>query len=145
MRVSEMEPKLWWLSGQHLLGSHKLLIKTSENQFSCGTTIFIFLSKNNQRTVKNVLFFAGSFTESAVSLSFWNTQNRKFFDSDFIFSKKKPCSSSVLTFSRTETREIQMPTKHTLKHFTQKNIDKNYKNIDKNLMTLKWNWFARWN
>jgi hypothetical protein len=29
-----------------------------------------FLNKNNQRSVKNLLFFAGSFTESAVSLSF---------------------------------------------------------------------------
>ncbi len=38
------------------------------------------INKNNQRTVKNLLFFAGSFTESAVSLSFGNNQNLKFFD-----------------------------------------------------------------
>jgi hypothetical protein len=60
-------------------------------------------------------------------LSFWNTQNRKFFDSDFFFfPENTTCSSLVLTFSRTETRENQMPTKHTLEHFTQKNIDKNW-------------------
>jgi hypothetical protein len=76
-----MEPKPWWLSGQHLLGSHNLILTKLENQFSYITTIFYFLNKNNQRTVKNLLFFAGSFTESAVSLSFGNNQNLKFFDS----------------------------------------------------------------
>jgi hypothetical protein len=44
----------------------------------------------------------------------------------FFFSKNTTCSSSVLTFSRTETRENQMPRKHTLKHFNQRNIDKNW-------------------
>jgi hypothetical protein len=82
-----MEPKPWWLSGQHLLGSHNSLLKKLENQFWYITTIFIFLNKNNQRTVKNLLFFAGSFTESAVSLSFGNDHNSKFFDSDFFFKK----------------------------------------------------------
>jgi len=38
-----------------------------------------------KETVKNLESFAGSFIESAVSLSFLNTQNHKFFDSDFIF------------------------------------------------------------
>jgi hypothetical protein len=51
---------------------------------------------------------AGSFTESAVSLSFGNDQNPKFFDSDF-FSINSTGNSRVLTFSKTETRENQMP------------------------------------
>jgi hypothetical protein len=50
-------------------------------------TALAWISQLDQRTVKNLLFFAGSFTESAVSLSFGNNQNPKFFDSDFFFKK----------------------------------------------------------
>jgi len=56
--VSEMEPKPWWLSGQHLLGSHNSILTKLENQFWYITTIFFFkikIIKEQSRTYYSLL------------------------------------------------------------------------------------------